>query len=304
LSPQPLHKADDYRLLHRYADKTAPAFAAAIVASAGDVASRITDEMVAADLTPGDAVNVLAVIDSWQVTKAIADEPANLYAAVLAPVAAKTAADMIAGDGPIEVGILADLNVTSPYVLQAANRMAGKLIVGVNGQTKRAVRRIIHDAWRDGMAPRDAARLVRGVVGLDERRAVALANYTKSVAASPRSTILTDKYAARLLKNRALTIARTETMKAANMGRQLAWKTMAERGQLPAGFTQAWIVTPDDRLCELCAPMADQKVSLYEDFASTVKGVLPSERVSYSGVEVEQPPLHPSCRCTLSGGFT
>lgn len=63
----------------------------------------------------------------------------------------------------------------------------------------------------------------------------------------------------------------------------------------PARFKSRWITTPDDRLCSSCAPMEGQTVAIDENFESTERGVLPSERVPYEGDTVETPPLHPSC---------
>ena len=47
-------------------------------------------------------------------------------------------------------------------------------------------------------------------------------------------------------------------MRAANAGVQLGWQEMVKAGHLPASMRQVWITTPDDRLCDLCAPMSGQ----------------------------------------------
>lgn len=76
-------------------------------------------------------------------------------------------------------------------------------------------------------------------------------------------------------------IARTETMRAFNFGR--------EKGYLRSGMIKAkqWLVAWDDRLCEQCRPMANQLVPLGKEF------------ISESGGMVQNPPLHPNCRCTI-----
>ena len=76
-------------------------------------------------------------------------------------------------------------------------------------------------------------------------------------------------------------IARTETMRAYNQGR--------EAGYLRSGMIKAkqWLVTWDDRLCEQCRPLANQTIPLGKEF------------MTYSGVMVKNPPLHPNCRCTI-----
>jgi len=86
--------------------------------------------------------------------------------------------------------------------------------------------------------------------------------------------------------SRAETIARTETMKASNAGQQLAWDQAAEEGLLTGDESMEWIVTPDDRLCPICEPLDGQTVPLGGMF-------------DVDGEDVEGPPAHPNCRCTV-----
>lgn len=85
---------------------------------------------------------------------------------------------------------------------------------------------------------------------------------------------------------RAETIARTETMKASNDGQQLLWEEAAEKGLLTGLEKKEWIVTPDDRLCPVCEPMDGVQVELGGFF-------------SVGGEQLEGPPAHPNCRCTI-----
>lgn len=294
-----LTKTDaEHEWLHALADAQVAAFTGGFVAAAQHLAAQVTEADVAIDLSqPGDPSRLFKILDGWQVTKARRREPTDLYTGILSTSATRTSQSH-------NVALESSLTMTSRRVLDAAEQLGAELIVGVRRETKVAVRRIIKDAWRDGTSPRDTAILIRDVIGLDQRRAIALANYRKATAGKPNAGALGDKYAKRLLRNRATVIARTETMKAANTGRQLAWKEMQAQGQLAPGFVQEWYTTPDDRLCPVCAPMAGQQVTLGNDFVSRERGVLPSERVAYSGGVTEQPPLHPQCRCVLVARFT
>lgn len=194
----------------------------------------------------------------------------------------------------------ANLNITSPHMLEAAKKQAGNLIEGATKETKKAIRDIIFLAVRDGGHPDETAPIITQSIGLTHRDALALSRFA-STAASSESV---QAYGAKLLENRSLTIARTETLKASHTGQQAAWKEMARDGVIDTRrFTQRWIVTPDDRLCAVCAPMRGQQVPLNTPFISSVKGVLPSERIPYAGMTIENPPLHPNCRCTLNAEF-
>jgi SPP1 gp7 family putative phage head morphogenesis protein len=86
--------------------------------------------------------------------------------------------------------------------------------------------------------------------------------------------------------DRAETIARTEVMQAANDGQLEAWDQAQEDGLLTGQEQKEWIVTPDDRLCPVCEPMDGVTVGIDEDF-------------DVDGDEMEGPPAHPNCRCTI-----
>lgn len=97
-------------------------------------------------------------------------------------------------------------------------------------------------------------------------------------------------YAQRLIAARAETIARTESLGAANWGAQESWRQAVREGDLPTDVKQFWIVTPDDRLCAICSEipgMNPDGVGLDEAFA-TPEG------------SVDGPPApHPNCRCSI-----
>lgn len=96
---------------------------------------------------------------------------------------------------------------------------------------------------------------------------------------------------------RAFSIARTETLRASNYGSLEAYR----QSGVVAG--KEWLVALDERTCEFCLAM-EQKYSqknLNESFFDKGEkliglkgGVL---NLNYS--DVEAPPLHPQCRCTI-----
>lgn len=86
---------------------------------------------------------------------------------------------------------------------------------------------------------------------------------------------------------RAEVIARTETMAAANAGQQEAWSQAVDSGLLTGDERQVWIVTPDDRLCAICEPMDGETAPLDGTF-------------DVDGDDLDGPPAHPNCRCTVA----
>ena len=163
------------------------------------------------------------------------------------------------------------------------------------------------EAFVDGIEPRVAARQIAEVIGLTPRDAEAVvALRAKLEAAGPGTLVKAGKvriripadgidaelidlrvsqYAGRLLRARALNIARTETLAAANAGQTELWRAAETSGLLQPGATRVWLVTPDDRLCKECMEMDGQVRGLNQPFTSS------------GGAEIDSPPLHSSCRC-------
>ncbi len=84
--------------------------------------------------------------------------------------------------------------------------------------------------------------------------------------------------------NRALTIARTEIMRAQNLGRNVLYN---DNKDIMAGTV--WLATPDRRICKWCL-RRDGKT------AAQIKAA-PSQGDPWK--KTAQPPLHPRCRCVL-----
>jgi len=88
----------------------------------------------------------------------------------------------------------------------------------------------------------------------------------------------------RKIRARANMIARTETQAAACAGQQLHWEDQMAKGYLSNEYFQKeWIVTPDDRLCPVCAAMEGKRAPIDGTFDGGYK----------------TPPLHPMCRCSF-----
>lgn len=96
---------------------------------------------------------------------------------------------------------------------------------------------------------------------------------------------------------RSMRVARTETLKASNNASELAYKQ--------TGFVTAkeWYVNPD--ACDICTPFDGKVIGLGEVFAKQGTSVSYTDsngddqeyQVDYA--DVENPPLHPNCRCTI-----
>lgn len=298
---------EPWRAVHAAADAHVARFTGPFVAAVEALRRRVTINQLEECVTKGEITwEVAGAIDAVKVAK-IAADPADLatkvYAETIVAAVTGQAAYVESVWGAAGATIIGRFNVVSPFVLRAAETLVGDMIRGVGAETKAAVRRIIFNATRDGVPPREAAKQIRDILGLTTRQALAVNRLEQGLldqGADPRfARAQGRRYSEQLLKSRAENIARTETMRAATTGQDLLWSEMRDAGVLPPDVTRRWLVTPDDRLCPRCAPLNGKTAQLGYLFRETEQGVLPSKRVPVAGTTTLRPPLHPRCRCVL-----
>lgn len=222
---------------------------------------------------------------------------------------------MLAGAGVTGAQFGLRFDVTDPLMVRAAETQAARLVSGVGEESRRAIREIVTLGFTEGRPPREQARHILRLVGLTERDAGAVDRMWRRMLEDGvrQADSRAETYAARLLRRRAENIARTETIRAASEGKRAGWRKAVEEGYLEAGVAEiVWLVTDDDRLCSLCAPMAGQTVGVVGDFtsdqeatgdlASNPGGIRPyaGDTRPIEAQTVGGPPLHPSCRCDLT----
>lgn len=162
-----------------------------------------------------------------------------------------------------------------------------RLVRDVTVETRTAIALTVARAYRLGLHPYDFAPTVRQAVGLTSRQSLAVVNYTRRLRArgtSPeRVSALEQRYAARLHRQRARMIARTETIRGANLGRYHGFRQAAAGGLVDTDAALEWDATLDRRVCAICMDLDGTRSPLDEpDFAG-----------------YGLPPAHPHCRCTI-----
>jgi hypothetical protein len=97
-------------------------------------------------------------------------------------------------------------------------------------------------------------------------------------------------------------------MWSANKGLLTAWQQREADGLIGPDAWIEWEVHADDALCEICESLAQEADAANADTdngdsasgARRVSGEGASGRFSTAdGVELEAPPAHPDCRCTM-----
>lgn len=157
-------------------------------------------------------------------------------------------------------------DTSNPFLKRFIDQRTGALIFDVQKNTQEIVQRAVQRSFTQALSPRRVAEQIRDSIGLDPRREQALANYQNGLYAKGEQTEtrideLVNQYGERLLDQRAMTIARTETRMATNQGQLSVWQQAANQGLIDgkkAGKT--WIV--DGNPCDICEPMDGVTVPL------------------------------------------
>ena len=177
-------------------------------------------------------------------------------------------------------------DVTNPEAVAWIRAHAAELVTAVTAETQAAIRAVIARSFEEGIAPRDAAKLIRSLVGLTERDALAVVNargrWLGAGVAPDVAARRAEKYAGKLHRARALLIARTETIRASNSGQIELWRQAITAGSLRRTMHKTWLVADDERLCPTCDAYTDIHAPVLEPFAEN--GLM-------------APPAHPACRC-------
>ena len=207
-----------------------------------------------------------------------------------------TAGSLTAAELAKQLGVTVSFNIVNPASTAYARTASAALVKQITEQQRDSLRRIIADSIEKGIPPRQAAKLIREVVGLTDKQMSSVQRFRKKLedagVEGDKLDTRTQRYADSQLKKRAETIARTEVMAAMNTGRQMMWDQAAYDGLIRRDKTfKRWLTAHDDRLDEvICEPMP------YLD--ENLKVRLSGQFTTGDGDKLAQPPAHPRCRCT------
>lgn len=195
--------------------------------------------------------------------------------------AGQLAADRFTDD----LGLTLRFDLTNPLAIEVARQTAAGMVTRISAETRLALQNIIRRAIEEGITYRDAAVLIRQVIGLTAQASQAVLNYRAALLelglSREKAAARIAAYAATKLRERALTISRTELINSVNAGQIAAWRDAAQRNLIPPDARMIWITTPDDRICPRCLAMDGMTVPIWSSFPGG------------------NPALHPNCRCAL-----
>jgi hypothetical protein len=207
---------------------------------------------------------------------------------------------------------------TTPKAQQATRDAQDRLIQQLDDDSRSTIAVVIANGERTGATAEDMAADIRDVIGLTDTQAQAVLNYQQmlydlnpdalrrqlrnaeydddlqdaidsgeDLSASAIGDMV-DSYIDNYLDYRAATIAQTESTRAANLGLHDAYSQAVDRGAIPEeAITRQWQL--GDAPCPICESIPDNNpdgVGLDDDFDS-------------DDGPVSDPPVHPSCECSV-----
>lgn len=266
----------EIRRLQKQLDRLTPAMRQAVLAALETTRESVTLERLQEAIQRGDEFALRALI---------AKLPRRLERA-----AVTTTKAVIAGGRAAAISVGIQFNATQPAAVAAAEQQAASMVTGVTRETRNAIRTVVVRAFREQITPRDAAKLIKPLIGLSERQSMAVMTRRATLAAKGWTDARIAKdvqaYADKLLRQRATMIARTEIIRASTTGQIAAWQQAQQDGRLSPSLVKTWIVTPDDKLCPVCEPLDGQQTPVTGTFSTDAGLVL-------------GPPAHPNCRCAI-----
>jgi hypothetical protein len=191
-------------------------------------------------------------------------------------------------------------DIKHPEAVAWVKEHAGEMIKGITESQQDSVKQIMERAWEEGLAPRDAAALIRETIGLLPRQEAALDAYETEMEGEGLDDATIEKrksrYLDELLNDRAMVIARHETIVSAYQGHREAWRQADEEDLLSDEAVQEWVAATDTRVCDLCASLEGKTAKLDEPFTDDDgKPILNAD-----GEEIYQPgDAHIQDRCGI-----
>lgn len=205
---------------------------------------------------------------------------------------------------PILDGLAFEFNTQTPGIFDWLKERGANFVTVCTQEQQDAIAALLTKKVRDGHTVDELSRLIRPCIGLTEGDAKAAVRFYDNLVATlkkehPRmkpesirrkALDATQKYAERKHRQRAMTIAQTESAFAYNRGADEGIRQAQSEGYLGI-MKKRWSTSGDDAVCEICASLEGTEIDMDAEF--DFKG-----RVLFRGHKL-LPPAHPRCACAI-----
>ena len=175
-----------------------------------------------------------------------------------------------------------------------AEKFSADRVRKVSQDTHKAIRKIIVDSIRQKVPPRDSALLIREVVGMTNPQRAAMLHYADNLSPSLSPGAMEkalQRFRKKMIRRRAITIARTEVIDSLSAGMEQSWVQAKEKNLLGKNAKKKWLATSFGA-CAICRALAmEEAIPFGDDFAALL--------APQSLKPIKRPTAHPNCRCAL-----
>ena len=180
---------------------------------------------------------------------------------------------------PILDSLAFEFNTQTPGIFDWLGERGANFVTVCTQEQKDAIAALLTKKMREGHTVDELARLIRPCIGLTEGQAKANARYYDNIVANlrkehPRMKIESIrkkareaalKYAERQHRERAFTIAQTESAFAYNRGADEGIRQAQAEGYLGI-VKKRWSTSGDDGVCEICASLEGMEIDMDAEF--------------------------------------
>lgn len=200
-----------------------------------------------------------------------------------------------------DMGVDANLVFTliNEKAVSFAAEFAAKYVVEIQDDLRQSIRAKVVSSVSGELTVAELSRQIRQGLPLHANWAKAVPKFydktykrlikdgVPQAKAVANAEAMAAKYEQKLIRKRALVIARTETQRAAQQGTYDSWLAGIDSGLIRKGSRKVWFAEPS--ACDLCAALKDTEISVTSDwgFSDGFNGGL-------------MPPRHPNCRCRVA----
>lgn len=205
---------------------------------------------------------------------------------------------------PLLDGLFFEFNTQTPGITSWISERGANFVTSCMEEQKRAISALLEKKMRDSHTVDELARMIRPCIGLTEGQAKANAKYYDSIVANlkkehPRMKTesirrkardAAQKYAERQHRERAMTIAQTESAFAYNRGADEGIR-QAQSQNLLGDVKKRWCTSGDDAVCVICASLEGAEIDMDAEFNFKGKSLFTGQHML--------PPAHPRCACAI-----
>ncbi len=205
---------------------------------------------------------------------------------------------------PVMNGKVFEFYTQTPGIMSWIQNRGAAFVTSCTQEQKVAISALLSKKMAEGHTVDELARMIRPCIGLTEGQAKANARYYDSIVSnlkkehprmSPESIQkkaqdAAAKYAERQHRQRAMTIAQTESAFAYNRGADEGIRQAQAQGLL-GQMMKRWSTSGDDAVCSICQGLEGVELGMDEGF--DFKG-----RLLFAEQNL-MPPAHPRCACAV-----